>query len=54
LEFDLETPEMDALVADSKYRNIKDFAKKRNGHIILQDHTDAIWFRNIKIRIIEP
>jgi hypothetical protein len=54
LEFDLETPEMDALVADSKYRKIKDFAKKRNGHIVLQDHTDAVWFRNIKIRIIEP
>lgn len=54
LEFDLDTPEMDALVADSKYRKIKDFAKKRKGHIVLQDHTDAVWFRNIKIRIIGP
>jgi hypothetical protein len=54
LEYDLDTPEMDALIEASKYRNITDFAKKRNGHIVLQDHTDAVWFRNIKIRIIEP
>lgn len=54
LEYDLETPQMDELIADSKYREISDFGKKRNGHIVLQDHTDAVWFRNIKIRIIEP
>ena len=54
LEYDLDTPEMDAIVAASKYKNIKDFAKKRRGHIVLQDHTDAVWFRNIKIRIIKP
>ncbi len=54
LEFDLDTSEMDALMASSKYKDIEDFAKKRKGHIVLQDHTDAVWFRNIKIRIIEP
>lgn len=54
LEFDLDTSEMDALLATSKYKDITDFAKKREGHIVLQDHTDAVWFRNIKIRIIEP
>ncbi|UCE40807.1 MAG: DUF1080 domain-containing protein [Candidatus Aminicenantes bacterium] len=54
LEYDLDTPEMDTLIAASKYKNITDFAKRRNGHIVLQDHTDAVWFRNIKIRTIEP
>jgi len=54
LEYNLETSQMDELIASSKYKNITDFAKKRNGHIELQDHTDAVWFRNIKIRIIEP
>lgn len=54
LEYDLETPEMEALLVASKYKTIPDFAKKRKGHIVLQDHTDAVWFRNIKIRIIEP
>jgi hypothetical protein len=54
LEYDLETPQMNELIAASKYKDIADFANKRKGHIVLQDHTDAVWFRNIKIRIIEP
>jgi len=54
LEYNLEIPQMDGFIAASKYKNIADFAKKRKGHIVLQDHTDAVWFRNIKIRIIEP
>ena len=54
LEYDLETPQMNELIAASKYKDITNFAKKRKGHIVLQDHTDSVWFRNIKIRIIEP
>lgn len=53
LEYDLETPEMDALLKKSKYRDIPGFAEKRRGHIVLQDHTDMVWFRNIKIREIK-
>jgi hypothetical protein len=50
LEFDLDTPGMNERLAASKYRDIADFAKKRRGHIVLQDHGDAVWFRNVKIR----
>jgi hypothetical protein len=53
LEYDLDTETFQELIANSKYRNIEDFARKRKGHIILQDHTDAVWFRNIKIRRIK-
>jgi len=54
LEYDLGTPRMDALIKASKYKDIPGFAEKRRGHIVLQDHTDAAWFRNIKIRVLEP
>ena len=30
------------------------FADRRDGHIILQDHNEAAWFRNIKIRELKP
>jgi hypothetical protein len=50
LEYDLETPKMEELLKKSKYRDIPGFAEKRKGHIVLQDHTDLVWFRNIKIR----
>jgi hypothetical protein len=50
LDYDLGTPRMNELLAKSKYKNIPNFAQKRKGHIVLQDHTDAVWYRNIKIR----
>jgi hypothetical protein len=53
LEYDLGTPQMNELLAKSKYKSIPNFAQKRKGHIVLQDHTDAVWYRNIKIRRIK-
>jgi hypothetical protein len=50
VEFDLGTPTFDSLMAKSKYRDIKGFAQKRAGHIVLQDHVDEVFFRNIKLR----
>jgi hypothetical protein len=50
VEFELGTLLMDSLLAKSKYRDIKGFADKRAGHIVLQDHVDEVFFRNIKIR----
>ncbi len=50
LEYDLDTPQFAGLLAASKYRDIPGFAERRSGHIVLQDHGDAVWFRNIKIR----
>jgi hypothetical protein len=54
VEYDLGTPEMDKRVAASKFRAIPDFAKKRPGHIVLQDHGSAVWFRNLKILKLGP
>lgn len=39
-----------ALVKQSKFRNSDVFAKTFSGHISLQDHGDAVWYRNIRIR----
>ena len=50
VEFELGTPRMDSLLAASKYRDIKGFADKRAGHIVLQDHVDEVYFRTIRIR----
>jgi hypothetical protein len=53
LEYDIDTEDFQSLLAQSKYKDIEGFAQKRKGHIVLQDHTDAVWFRNIKIRPIK-
>ena len=54
VEFYLGTPRMDSLLAKSKYRTIPGFADRRTGHIILQDHNDETYYRDIKIRELTP
>jgi hypothetical protein len=54
VEFDLDTAEMRARLAESKYRDIADFGRRRNGHIALQDHGHAVWLRSIKVRELPP
>jgi hypothetical protein len=38
------------MVANSKFKTWADFAKFTKGHIVLQDHGDQVWFRNIRIK----
>jgi hypothetical protein len=42
------------LIAESKFRTMPGFGSYRSGHIALQDHGEEVWFRNIKIKNIQP
>lgn len=53
VEFDLDHPDFKARLAKSKYEPIAGFADPRKGHIVLQDHGDEVWFRNIRIRTLD-
>jgi hypothetical protein len=50
LQYELGSPAVAAAVAKSKFKDVERFGKLQNGHILLQDHGDQVWFRNIKIR----
>ena len=50
LEYRLETPELQAAIDQSKFKGIERFGKLQKGHILLQDHGDRVWYRNVKIR----
>ncbi|HEX7941475.1 MAG TPA: DUF1080 domain-containing protein, partial [Gemmatimonadaceae bacterium] len=51
VEYDLGTPRVDSAFAHSKWARTKPwYPEKRTGHIVLQDHGDEVYFRNIKIR----
>lgn len=53
VEYEMGTAEFDSLFRASKFANYAGFEKKRSGHIVITNHTDESWYRNIKIRRIK-
>ncbi|HOW68619.1 MAG TPA: DUF1080 domain-containing protein [Candidatus Paceibacterota bacterium] len=50
LAFELESPELKAAIAKSKFKGVPGFGEKIRAHILLQDHGGEVWFRQLKIR----
>jgi hypothetical protein len=50
LEYELGSPEVLEAVSRSKFRNVDRFGTRLRGHILLTDHNDEAWFRNIRVR----
>lgn len=51
--FDIGTPAFDSAFATSKYAKYPPwFPVRRAGQIVLQDHDDVVWFRDIRVRVL--
>ncbi len=50
LEYELGSDAVKAAVAASKFKNAKGFGERAPGHIMLTDHGDECWFRNLRLR----
>ena len=50
LEYELNSPKLKDAIAKSKFKDVARFGKLQNGFILLQDHGDKVWYRNIKIK----
>ena len=52
LEFERGGEKLKQHIAEQiqKYERLR---RNRQGHILLQDHGDAVWYRNIKIRTLK-
>ncbi len=53
LEYELGSDQVKEGVAKSKFKSARGFGEKIKGHIMLTDHHDECWFRNIKIRSLD-
>ena len=50
VSYELWSDDWKALIAESKWIDMPDYGMTETGHICLQDHSDPVWFRNIRIR----
>jgi len=57
VEYHLWTDAWKEMVANSKFKNWPEFlnagGENQEGYIGLQDHGDDVWFRNIKIKVLD-
>jgi hypothetical protein len=53
VEYELDSDDWKERVAKSKFRDHEKFAKAKKGHIVLQDHSGKIEYRNVRLREIK-
>ena len=54
LEYERGGEEFLAMKAKSKFRDRPEFGLHKEGHILLQDHSSRVGFRDIRIRVLDP
>lgn len=52
LEYELWSTDWEARVTASKFAKMPRYGRAKSGHLVLQDHGDAVSYRNIKIKAL--
>jgi len=50
VQYELESPALREAIEKSKYKDVPGFGTKFRTRLLLQDHGDEVWFRNLRIR----
>ncbi|MEQ8687382.1 MAG: DUF1080 domain-containing protein [Imperialibacter sp.] len=50
LEFEIGSPEMTKLLAESKFSNNPDYHSDKEGHIMFQHHGQRVYYKNIRVK----
>ena len=53
VDYPVDGEEWTQMIAESKFADLPLFGTFQSGHICLQDHSDKVWYRNIKIRRLD-
>ncbi|MDB5297863.1 MAG: hypothetical protein JWO31_3846 [Phycisphaerales bacterium] len=54
VEYELGGPALAAALEKSKYKKLPGFGTKKRTPVLLQDHGEEVWFRNIRVRDLTP
>jgi Domain of Unknown Function (DUF1080) len=50
VEYELGSPTLTALIAESKFKDMPRFAREGKGRIVLQHHGQEVWFRSVRVK----
>jgi hypothetical protein len=50
LEYELWSEDWDKRMKASKFAKMPFYGRAKRGHLVLQDHGDLVWYRNVKIK----
>ena len=50
VEFEINSPEMNELLSNSKFKQNQGYHSDKEGHIMLQHHGQKVYYRNIRVR----
>jgi Domain of Unknown Function (DUF1080) len=50
VEYELWSRDWEARVRATKFAQLPQYGRAPRGHIVLQDHGDAVWYRNIRVK----
>ena len=53
LSYQIGDTEWQRRVTDSKFSELPLYGQSRRGHIAIQDHGDPVWFRNMRIKVLD-
>ena len=53
LSFERGSEAFRAAVQKSKFKDMANWGETKAGHILLQDHNDQVWYRNIKVKVLD-
>lgn len=52
VEYELGSPDWEKRVAESKFKQWPLYGRVTKGHIALQQHGGAVWYRNVRIKVL--
>jgi hypothetical protein len=52
LEYELWSDDWDKRMKASKFAKMPHYGRAKRGHLVLQDHGDLVWYRNVKIKTL--